>query len=89
MKNRLQPAECISDFDINNFEDLLMLKGVGPKRSKILNSVGINSIQDLLRNFPRKYLDRTNIKYISDLIIGDRVVIVAKVKSFTAKKVNK
>lgn len=65
------------------------LKGVGPKRGKILKSFGIITVQDLIRNFPRKYLDRTNIKPINKLIINEKVVVVGIVESFGVKRLRK
>ncbi len=46
---------------------LQYLKGIGPKRAKALESVGINTISDLLQYYPRGYLDRSNIVKIVDL----------------------
>jgi ATP-dependent DNA helicase RecG len=43
------------------------LKGVGPKRSKILKNFGIETIEDLFYYFPRRYEDRTNFVSISQL----------------------
>ena len=40
------------------------LKGVGPRRASVLNQHDIYCIEDILRHYPRKYLDRTNIKKI-------------------------
>ena len=33
------------------------IKGVGPKRAKVLESLNIFTIKDLLYYFPRKYLE--------------------------------
>lgn len=55
------------------------LKGVGPKKAELLKKEGINTIPDLLYYFPRKYLDRTNVKKISSLKIGDRATVLGKV----------
>ena len=52
------------------------LRGVGPKRGQILKSYGISNIGDLIRNFPRKYLDRTNVKNINQIKINEQVVII-------------
>ena len=65
------------------------LKGVGPKRGQILKSYGISNIGDLIRNFPRKYLDRTNVKNINQIKINEQVVIVGIVKSFGLKYLKK
>jgi len=69
--------------------DIKFLKGVGPRRANILKQNDIFTIEDLLRYYPRKYLDRTNTKKISELIVGDKVVIIATVKSFSLKRTKK
>ena len=68
-------------FKIHFSTEIQYLKGVGPKRGKFLNSIGINYVKDLLRNFPRKYLDRTNIKPITQIKIGEQAVVIGKVIS--------
>ena len=69
--------------------EIQYLKGVGPKRGKVLKSSGINTVKDLIRNFPRKYLDRTNIKPINQVIINEKVVIIGVIESFGVKKLRK
>jgi len=64
---------------INFKNDVKYLKGVGPRRSQILNLYNIFSISDLLEYYPRKYLDRTTIKKMNQLFIGESVVVVGKV----------
>jgi len=44
------------------------VKGIGPKRSAALESLGIFSTTDLLYYFPRGYLDRSTIAPISSLL---------------------
>lgn len=46
---------------------LQYVKGIGPKRSAGLKSIGLTSTQDLLYYFPRGYLDRSSIVPISGL----------------------
>lgn len=48
------------------------LKGVGEKRAKILTSLGIDYVKDLLEYYPRLYQDRRHIKPIFNLIDGDK-----------------
>ncbi len=74
---------------INLNTEIQYLKGVGPKRGKILNNFGISNVQDLIRNFPRKYLDRTNLKKINEIKINEKVVIVGIIESFGVKKLRK
>ena len=78
-----------TNYQINFNTEVQYLKGVGPKRGKILKSFGIITVQDLIRNFPRKYLDRTNIKPINKLIINEKVVVVGIVESFGVKRLRK
>ena len=70
-------------YNISLETEIQYLKGVGPKRGIILKNIGITSIKDLIRNFPRKYIDRTNIKLINQLSIGEKTVIIgSRVGSF-------
>ncbi len=46
------------------------LKGVGPKRAKAFAKAGINTIEDLLYFFPRRYEDRTDFTSICGLKPG-------------------
>jgi ATP-dependent DNA helicase RecG len=43
------------------------LKGVGPKRSAVLEKYGVKTIHDLLFYVPRRYLDRTAVVTIAQL----------------------
>lgn len=45
-------------------------KGVGPKRSGLLNRLGIETIEDALYYLPKRYEDRKNLKEISELTLG-------------------
>ena len=76
-------------YKINLNTEIQFLKGVGPKRGSVLNSFGIDTIQNLIRHFPRKYLDRTNIKHIKDLKIGEQAVIIGHIKSFGLKRLKR
>ena len=69
--------------------DIKFLKGVGPRRGLILNQHGINIIEDLIKYYPRKYLDRTNIKKIADLVVGEQIVTIATVISFSIRNTRK
>ena len=40
------------------------LKGVGPNRAKLLNLLGVYSVEDLINYYPRAYEDRTKVKKI-------------------------
>ena len=72
-----------NNLNLNLNTDIKFLKGVGPQRASILYQNDINTVIDLLRYYPRKYLDRTNIKRISHLKIGDHADVMPKVKMDT------
>ena len=78
-----------TNHQINLHTEIQYLKGVGPKRGKVLKSFGINTVKDLIRNFPRKYLDRTNIKPINQVRINEKVVVIGVIESFGVKKLRK
>ena len=65
------------------------IKGVGPKRAKVLESLNIFTIKDLLYYFPRKYLDRTSLSTIGSISEGDEVNLVGRVKSVNIRRMKK
>lgn len=57
------------------------VKGIGPKRAELLKRVNVETVEDLLTYFPRKYLDRTRVSKIRQLRAGEEVTVVAKILS--------
>jgi ATP-dependent DNA helicase RecG len=55
------------------------LKGVGPQRSKLFESKGIFTVEDLLYYMPFRYEDRSNLKAIADLAPGETATVVGEV----------
>jgi ATP-dependent DNA helicase RecG len=43
------------------------VKGIGPKKSALLEQAGIRSVEDLLLHVPRRYIDRTTVLSIAQL----------------------
>jgi ATP-dependent DNA helicase RecG len=62
-------------------EDLQYIKGVGPKRSKQLNRLGLDTVFDLLWNVPRAYFNRSNVNAITELQDGETASIRGKICS--------
>ncbi len=60
------------------------LKGVGPKLAKLLERVGVHTIEDLLYYFPRKHIDYHNRVKIKDLVEGQDVTIIGTIRSVGA-----
>jgi len=55
------------------------LKGIGPKRAKLFNKLRINTVEDLLYYFPRRYEDRSKFISISKLQVGQIYTVKAQV----------
>ncbi len=62
-------------------EDLQYIKGVGPKRSKQLNRLGMDTVFDLLWNIPRAYFNRANVNHIAELKDNEAASIRGKICS--------
>ena len=68
--------------------DVKVLKGVGDKRKAALAEYGVESVLELLMNYPRRWVDRTNEARVSDLVAGQEALVlveVRKVSKFTTK----
>ena len=61
--------------DLN--KDIQYIKGVGPTKAKVLNSIGIFTLGDVLTYFPRGHEDRVEVKPISELVDGENALISA------------
>ena len=48
-------------------DPITFLQGIGPKKAKLFEKLGIYTLQDLICHFPRAYEDRTRVGKISDL----------------------
>lgn len=57
------------------YEPITYLKGVGEKRAKCYEKLGIKNILDLLYHFPRSYIDYSNPTPIAETIHGEINII--------------
>lgn len=55
------------------------IKGVGPQRARLLEKVGIRTVEDALYFLPRRYEDRGNLKPISQLVSGESQTISGEI----------
>ncbi len=60
--------------------DLKALKGLGEKNELILNKLGIYSIEDLLEDYPYKYVEY-KLNDIKEAVDGEAVIIEGKIDS--------
>ncbi len=60
------------------------LKGIGPKKAELLRTeAGIETVEDLLYYIPRRYLDRSSLKPIGSLDVGEVATIIATVENIS------
>lgn len=64
--------------------EVQFVKGVGPKLSSVLKQVGVNTVEDLIYYFPRRYLDYQHRVPISQLQEGQEVTVMATIRSVSA-----
>ena len=64
---------------LNNALPVSSLTGVGPRIAEKLARIGIRYVQDLLFHLPYRYQDRTHVRPISSLQLGDEAAIEAEV----------
>lgn len=62
---------------INEDSNIQYLKGVGEKRAQALSRLGIFTVGDLLRYYPRTYRDWSKLTSINDASIGEECCIKA------------
>ncbi len=58
-------------------KEVQYIKGVGPSRVKLLNNLGIYTLEDLITYYPREYEDRSKPKMICEAQNGEECLISA------------
>ena len=64
-----------------------VLPGVGPKHAQTLARLGLNTLGDMLYNFPRRYDDYTQLKPIQRLKYGEEVTVIGTVNSINSRPI--
>jgi ATP-dependent DNA helicase RecG len=62
-----------------------VLHGVGSRLSQTLGSLGLNTLEDLLYYFPRRYDDYSQLKPINRLELGEVTTLLGTVKSIHSR----
>lgn len=66
---------------------LTVISGIGPANAQILRGIGLNTLEDLLYYFPRRYDDYSQLKPINRLQYGDELSVMGTVYSITTRPV--
>ena len=67
-------------------DPVINIRGVGPGRSALLKKLGIETANDALWFFPRRYEDRREICKISQLRPDRSSVVIVKVRSVISRR---
>jgi len=70
-------------------DSIKWVKGVGPRKAKLLSLLNVTTVNDFLYLSPRKYLDRSIIKRIINIRVNDEVTVEGKVVSINSKRTRK
>ena len=63
------------------------LRDKGEEAHVILAGMGIRTVGDLLRHYPRRYIDRSAVERIGDLRLGEQATVIARVQK-TVKRLD-
>lgn len=66
---------------------LTVLSGIGPKNAQVLQALGLNTLEDLLYYFPRRYDDYSQLKPINRLVYGEDVTVLGMISSIATRPV--
>ena len=64
------------------------LREKGDEAHVILAGMGIGTVGDLLRHYPRRYIDRSAVERIRDLRVGEQTTVIARVHA-TVKRLTR
>ncbi len=68
-------------------DNVMYLKGVGPRRAASLEKLNIVTKYDLLTHYPRAYENHSSLTKIRDVIEGETAVIVGQIFNITSREV--
>jgi len=75
--------------DLSLDDSIQWVKGVGPYKAKLLERFSVKTVRDFLYLPPRRYLDRSEIKQIKDIKVGEEVTIEGDVVLKSRRKSRK
>ncbi len=82
----MRPGGVTSKTPIALNASLTVLAGVGPRYASMLSRLGLNTLGDMLYNFPRRYDDYSQLKAIRELFYGQQVTVIGTVTMIETRK---
>ena len=62
------------------------LTGVGPARARLYEKLGLSTLEQLVRHYPRTYLDARRFVKIRELVSGQVLTVLGRVRSAAARR---
>jgi ATP-dependent DNA helicase RecG len=66
---------------------LTTIQGIGPRHAETLNGLGLNTLEDLMYYFPRRYDDFSQLKPINHLFFGEEITVIGAIQSVNTRPV--
>ncbi len=82
-------SETVVAQDKALYADIQTIVGIGQKNSKLYNKLGIFTVYDLLRYYPRRYQDYSHLKPINKLNFGDEMTVIGTLTQELATRISK
>ena len=67
------------------FLDQRLSRVLGDRSAKALGRMGLATVEDLVRHYPRRYQDRGRFTHLGGLPLGDHVTVMARVQDVTMR----
>ncbi|MEX2315084.1 MAG: ATP-dependent DNA helicase RecG, partial [Thermomicrobiales bacterium] len=77
-----RPASNVSSLS----DSVRLLPGVAEGRAKLLEQIGVRTVRDLLRLYPRRHIDYSNVQKIGSLLFGHISTIQGTVHSIETSR---
>ena len=77
---------AVSAFPSSAPLDKTVVKAFGVKEGKTLEGLGLRTVGDLVRHYPRRYEHRGELTDLAGLIEGEHVTVVAEVETATVRR---
>lgn len=75
----------MSNFEFKLSDNVMYVKGVGPKRAATLKKLNVLTMYDLLTHYPRTYENHTELTKIGDIIEGETIIVIGQIYNITAR----
>ena len=77
----------ITEFEFT--DNVMYVKGIGPKRAKALEKLNIFTKYDLLTHYPRTYENYTELTRIADVIPDENVLLIGRLYNISSRSTSR